>query len=60
MVTVPTWLGAAEIAQAVSTGKMRATEVLDWQRRFGMPVLPISTAEETLPQLRRLMGLAPS
>ena len=35
-------------------------EVLDWQRRYGMPVLPVSTAEETLPQLRRLMGLAPS
>lgn len=38
----------------------RLAEVLDWQRRYGMPVLPVSTAEETLPQLRRLMGLAPS
>jgi 1-carboxybiuret hydrolase len=31
MVTPPTWLSAAAIAQAVSAGKMSATEVLDWQ-----------------------------
>lgn len=37
----------------------RLAEVLDWQRRFGVPVLPLSSGDETLPQLRRLMGLAP-
>ncbi|WP_172292863.1 DUF58 domain-containing protein [Pseudoruegeria sp. HB172150] len=37
----------------------RLAEVLDWQRRFGVPVLPLSTGEETLPQVRRLMGLGP-
>jgi uncharacterized protein (DUF58 family) len=37
----------------------RLAEVLDWQRRFGVPVLPLSAGEETLPQIRRLMGLAP-
>ncbi|MGI1661966.1 DUF58 domain-containing protein [Palleronia sp. KMU-117] len=37
----------------------RLAEVLDWQRRFGVPVLPLSAAEETLPQMRRLMGLGP-
>lgn len=37
----------------------RLAEVLDWQRRFGVPVLPLSAGEETLPQLRRLMGLGP-
>lgn len=35
----------------------RLREVLDWERRFGIPVLPLSAAEETLPQLRRLFGL---
>ncbi len=37
----------------------RLAEVLDWQRRLGIPILPLSAGEETLPQLRRLMGLAP-
>ncbi len=31
MVTVPAWLSAADIAQAVSAGTMSATEVVDWQ-----------------------------
>lgn len=35
----------------------RLAGILDWQRRFGVPVLPLSAAEETLPQMRRLMGL---
>ena len=35
----------------------RLAAILDWQRRFGVPVLPLSAAEETLPQMRRLMGL---
>ena len=37
----------------------RLAGVLDWQRRFGVPILPISAAEETLPQVRRLTGLVP-
>jgi uncharacterized protein (DUF58 family) len=37
----------------------RLAEILDWQRTLGVPVLPLSAAEETLPQLRRLMGLGP-
>ncbi|QDL90405.1 DUF58 domain-containing protein [Paroceanicella profunda] len=39
----------------MATGRLAA--VLDWQRRLGVPVLPLSAAEETLPQMRRLMGL---
>ncbi len=35
----------------------RMAEVLDWQRRFGVPILPLSAGEETLPQIRHLMGL---
>lgn len=29
----------------------------DWERRFGVPVLPLSTDEDTVTQLRALMGL---
>ncbi len=39
--------------------KGRLAAVLDWQRSLGVPVLPLTAAEETLPQVRRLMGLAP-
>jgi uncharacterized protein (DUF58 family) len=28
----------------------------DWRERVGVPVLPVSTAEEAAPQLRRLLG----
>ena len=38
----------------------RLAEILDWQRALGVPVLPLSSAEETVPQLRRLMGLGPA
>ncbi len=37
----------------------RLAQVLDWQRRFGVPILPLTAGEETLPQMRRLMGLGP-
>ncbi|MCV6584824.1 MAG: DUF58 domain-containing protein [Marinibacterium sp.] len=37
----------------------RLARVLDWQRRYGVPILPLSAGEETLPQMRRLMGLGP-
>lgn len=40
-----------------ATGRM--ARVLDWQRSLGVPVLPLSAGEETLPQMRRLMGLGP-
>ena len=55
---------AAELEQPVREGlrdlaRGRLAAVLDWQRRYGVPVLPLSAAEETLPQLRRLMGLGP-
>ena len=38
----------------------RLAEILDLQRSLGVPVLPLTTAEETLPQIRRLMGLGPA
>lgn len=39
-----------------STGRL--AEIRDWQRRFGIPVLPLSAAEDSVTQMRRLMGLA--
>ncbi len=36
----------------------RLARVLDWQRMLGVPVLPLSAGEETLPQIRQMMGLA--
>lgn len=44
----------------VDFARGRLAQVLDWQRRFGVPVLPLSSGEPTLPQLRRLMGLGPA
>jgi len=43
---------------------MQATEarlkgVFAWTRELGVPVLPLSAAEETAPQLRRLLGAVP-
>ena len=35
----------------------RFAQVLAWERRFGIPILPLSAGEETLPQIRRLLGL---
>ncbi|MEM1235712.1 MAG: DUF58 domain-containing protein [Pseudomonadota bacterium] len=37
----------------------RIAEIMDWQRALGVPILPLSTAEESLSQMRRLMGLRP-
>ena len=38
----------------------RLKTVLAWTRELGVPVLPLSAAEETAPQLRRLLGGLPS
>jgi uncharacterized protein (DUF58 family) len=43
----------AEIARG------RLAHVFDWQRRYGVPVLALSNGEETLPQIRSLMGFGP-
>ncbi|WP_295800022.1 DUF58 domain-containing protein [uncultured Microbulbifer sp.] len=36
----------------------RRAVIEDWHRRFGIPLASLSAAEDTLPQLRRLLGLA--
>jgi len=38
----------------------RLSELLTWQRRYGLSVLPLSAGEETLPQVLRLLGRRPS
>lgn len=38
----------------VSLGRLE--NILAWQSELGVPVLPLSTGEETVPQVRRLMG----
>ncbi|MEM7670043.1 MAG: DUF58 domain-containing protein [Pseudomonadota bacterium] len=34
----------------------RVAEILGWTRRFGIPVVPLSSGEPTVPQLMRLLG----
>lgn len=34
----------------------RSKEILSWQQEIGVPVMPLSAAEETAPQVRRLLG----
>jgi len=41
---------------AQSTGRIQ--NILDWQRTIGVPVLPISTAEDVADQVRVLLGRA--
>jgi len=55
---IDTSAGATQRALA-EMARGRLAEVLDWQRRFGVPVLPLSSGDETPPQMRRLMGLGP-
>jgi uncharacterized protein (DUF58 family) len=50
---------------SVRQGIMQMTEarlrgVFAWTRELGVPVLPLSAAEETAPQLRRLLGAVPA
>ena len=35
----------------------RLAEVLDWEKKFGIPILPLSAGEETVPQIKRLLGI---
>ena len=40
----------------ISSGRLQ--RILDWERTLGVPVLPLSAGGETLPQIRKLMGLS--
>lgn len=37
----------------------RLAEVLEWKRTLGVPVLPLTSAQDSLTQMRSLMGLGP-
>lgn len=41
----------------LATGRL--AEILDWQRTLGIPILPLSSAQDSLAQMRTLMGLGP-
>ena len=47
-----TWQALSEFSSG------RLAQLLDWERRLGLPVLPLSSGEETVPQVRRLLGLS--
>ncbi|MET4831481.1 hypothetical protein ABIF44_000888 [Bradyrhizobium japonicum] len=38
----------------------RLKSIFDWTRELGIPVLPLSAAEDTAAQLRRLLGGLPA
>lgn len=49
---------AREKIQEMTRGRL--ARIMDWQKELGVPVLPLSTAEDALPQLRQLLGLTQS
>jgi len=49
-------LSEAGVRKSIDTfARNRGRELMAWQRELGLPMLPVSTAEETAPQLRRLL-----
>jgi hypothetical protein len=45
-----------ERAALLSFASTRIKPVLDWTRELGIPVLPLSTAEDAVSQIGRLLG----
>jgi hypothetical protein len=50
--------GVRKALRDVTEARLRA--VLSWTHEIGVPVLPLSAAEDTAPQIRRLLGRLPS
>ncbi|MDR6759158.1 uncharacterized protein (DUF58 family) [Mycoplana sp. BE70] len=49
--------GRSNVRDAVdSFARSRGRDLLSWQKEMGLPMLPISAAEEVAPQLRTLLG----
>lgn len=49
-------LGSPSVRSSIDTfARNRGRELRTWQRDLGLPMLPISSGEETAPQLRRLL-----
>ena len=36
----------------------RLAQILAWEKKLGIPVLPLNAGEETVPQIQRLLGIA--
>jgi uncharacterized protein (DUF58 family) len=54
-------VGRASVRRSLEQAtEARLKGVFAWTRELGVPVLPLSAAEETAPQLRRLLGAMPS
>ncbi|RDJ11508.1 DUF58 domain-containing protein [Rhizobium grahamii] len=52
-------LRQGSVRQAIDRfARERGEELRAWQRELGLPMLPVSTAEETAPQLRKLLEQA--
>ncbi|MEX0281826.1 MAG: DUF58 domain-containing protein [Arenibacterium sp.] len=49
----------AAVTAIKDMAKGRIADILDWQREIGVPVLPLTSAEDSLTQMRRIMGLRP-
>ena len=50
--------GTGQIKQKLEDySQERIANILDWQRRYGIPVLPLTASEESVAQLRRLLGI---
>jgi uncharacterized protein (DUF58 family) len=53
-------IGRDSVRQSITEAtEARLRGVFAWTRELGVPVLPLSAAEETAPQLRRLLGAVP-
>ncbi|MCP3397373.1 DUF58 domain-containing protein [Bradyrhizobium sp. CCGB20] len=54
-------VGRASVRKSVSQATQdRLKGIFDWTREIGIPVLPLSAAEDTAAQLRRLLGGLPA
>ena len=54
-------VGRASVRKSLEQAtEARLKGVFAWTRELGVPVLPLSAAEESAPQLRRLLGAMPS
>ncbi|MEM7429505.1 MAG: DUF58 domain-containing protein [Pseudomonadota bacterium] len=50
--------GSAKVRQSLADlAGERLARLAGWTRKYGIPVLPLSAGEETVPQMRRLFGL---
>ncbi|MEP3299795.1 MAG: DUF58 domain-containing protein [Pseudoruegeria sp.] len=44
--------------EILASNTARIAQLTEWQNKMGVPLLPLNCAEDTLPQIRQLMGLS--